>query len=160
MKPSAKKSPVRKQTAGPAPISKPAIKDERDDYDDDFDELEEIMNGDASKDEQEVEETPANEDDPEQLSEIDRTVKELFEEEEHLLNLHMQSIHENAELLTEEGGLLQSVQGEDYDIDLYASRLGEILERKTVLLHSVRDRLGSFTALLRKEEELALLAER
>ena len=159
MKPSAKKSPVRKQTAAPAPISKPAIKDERDDYDEDFDELEEIMNG-ASKDEHEVEVTSANEDDSDQLSEIDRTVKELFEEEEHLLNLHMQSIHENAELLTEEGGLLQCVQGEDYDIDLYASRLGEILERKTVLLHSVRDRLGSFTALLRKEEELALLAER
>lgn len=66
-------------------------------------------------------------------------------------------IHENAELLTEEGDLLQSVQGEDYDIDQYASRLGEILERKTVLIESLQGRLGSFKDLLRKEEELSRL---
>ena len=95
-------------------------------------------------------------DEPEQqYSEIDRTVKRLFEEEENLLNSHMKSIHENAELLTEEGALLQSVQGEDYDIDVYASRLGEILDRKTALIRDLQVRLGSFRDLLRKEEELS-----
>lgn len=37
---------------------------------------------------------------------------------------------ENAELLTEEGRLLQAIQGDDvvdYDIDAYAQRLQEIL---------------------------------
>jgi hypothetical protein len=34
----------------------------------------------------------------------------LFEEEEQLLAMHMQSIQENAKLLTEEGRLLQSIQ--------------------------------------------------
>ncbi|KAL7534073.1 hypothetical protein ACHAXR_005620 [Thalassiosira sp. AJA248-18] len=154
-----KKSPVRKHPAA-SNISTPTNPDERDDYDDDeFDELEEIMNGDCSisNDEQQADNTVGklDDDEPEQLSEIDQTVKELFEEEEQLLNLHMTSIHENAELLTEEGGLLQSVQGEDYDVDQYASRLGEILDRKTELIHSLQDRLGSFRELLRKEEELS-----
>jgi len=125
----------------PPPPPEPIIQDDRD-------ELDELMD---TTDEQTVEV-----DDPKKQSEIDETVKKLFEEEEQLLNLHMQSIHENAELLTEEGSLLQMVQGEDYDIDHYAERLGEILERKTFLIHSVRERLSSFTTLLKKEEELAL----
>ena len=112
------------------------------------DELDELMD---TTDEQTLELNESK-----KQTEIDETVKKLFEEEEQLLNLHMQSIHENAELLTEEGGLLQMVQGEDYDIDHYAKRLGEILERKTFLIHSVRERLCSFTTLLKKEEELAL----
>ena len=135
------------------------MSDERDDYDEDeFDEIDEILNQSLANDVEKDEEAVSEDDDgdePEQLSEIDQTVKELFEEEEKLLNIHMTSIHENAELLTEEGGLLQSVQGEDYDIDQYASRLGEILDRKTELIHALQHRLGSFKELLRKEEELS-----
>ena len=136
------------------------MSDERDDYDEDeFDEIDEILNqsaaNDVEKDEAEAVSEDDDDDEPEQLSEIDQTVKELFEQEEKLLNIHMTSIHENAELLTEEGGLLQSVQGEDYDIDQYASRLGEILDRKTELIHALQHRLGSFKELLRKEEELS-----
>lgn len=148
-----KKSPARKQTAAP-PAIKTTIKKEdetRDDhYEDDFDELDEIMN---TTDEQNVGAEEANE--LEKLSEIDITTKQLFEEEEQLLTLHMENIHEHAELLTEEGALLKSVQGEDYDFDMYASKLGDILDRKEVIFHSLRERLGSFTTLLRKEEELA-----
>ena len=148
-----KKSPARKQTAAP-PAIKTTIKKEdetRDDhYEDDFDELDEIMN---TTDEQNVGAEEANE--LEKLSEIDITTKQLFEEEEQLLTLHMENIHEHAELLTEEGALLKSVQGEDYDFDMYASKLGDILDRKGVIFHSLRERLGSFTTLLRKEEELA-----
>lgn len=65
--------------------------------------------------------------------ELHHTVQSLFEEEEALLNLHMNIIQENAELLTEEGRLLQQIQGDDvvdYDIDAYATRLSEILDRK------------------------------
>lgn len=36
--------------------------------------------------------------------------QDIFEEEESLLNLHMGIIQENAELLTEEGRLLQQIQ--------------------------------------------------
>lgn len=128
-------------------ISQPTVSE---DCDEDFDELEEIMNGDTDDQaETKADATTA------QLSKLDQAVKELFEEEENLLNLHLKSIHENAELLTEEGALLQSVQGQDYDIDHYATRLGEILDRKMILVQSVREKLGSFRALLKKEEELS-----
>jgi kinesin family protein 2/24 len=61
----------------------------------------------------------AEDDDADALESLHRTVEGLFAEEEALLNLHMNVIQENAELLTEEGRLLQQIQGEDvvdYDI--------------------------------------------
>ena len=137
-----------------SPLSQPTVSEDYDDMkDDEYDELEEIMNGGdgGNQVEASIDATPA----PVQLSKLDQAVKELFEEEENLLNLHMKSIHENAELLTEEGALLQSVQGQDYDIDDYATRLGEILDRKLVLMQTVREKLVSFRALLKKEEELS-----
>ncbi len=141
--PPAKKSLVERHST----ISEPTVSE---DYDDEYDELEEIMNGDDDDPAAaNVEVVPAK------LSKLDQAVKEIFEEEENLLNMHMKSIHENAELLTEEGALLQSLQGQDYDIDHYATRLGEILDRKLVLAQSLRACLGAFRALLKKEEELS-----
>jgi kinesin family protein 2/24 len=144
-----KKSPVPERQPATA-ASLPSVADDRDQREDEYDELEDIMNGHDDH-------APpgAEESEEQQLSEIDLTVRRLFEEEEELLNLHMKSIHENAELLTEEGALLQYVQGEDHDIEAYASRLGEILERKTALILELRGRLGSFRDLIRKEEELS-----
>ena len=60
---------------------------------------------------------------------LHETVQTLYEEEENMLNAHMNEIQENAELLTEEGTLLASIQGDDvvdYDIDAYTSRLDEV----------------------------------
>lgn len=94
----------------------------------------------------------------EELAQFHRTVQSLFEEEENLLNFHMSVIQENAELLTEEGKLLQGVQCDgvvDYDIDNYASRLGTILDRKTYLIAMLKEKLGSFRAQLQQEEELS-----
>lgn len=65
---------------------------------------------------------------------------------------------ENAELLTEEGKLLQGVQGDgiiDYDIDHYASRLGSILDRKAYLIGLLKEKLTSFHSQLEREEELS-----
>lgn len=64
---------------------------------------------------------------------------------------------ENAELLTEEGKLLQSVQGDDvgdYDIDQYAAALGTILDKKSKLCTDLQERLSSLRIKLRQEEEL------
>ena len=86
------------------------------------------------------------------------------EEEEALLNYHMNVIQENAELLTEEGNLLQRIQqqqeeaeeaagaaaGEgvmplsDYHLDAYTVRLEEILARKLELIGGLRDQLRGF----------------
>lgn len=92
------------------------------------------------------------------VAQLHRTVQSLFEEEEDLLNLHMSIIQENAELLTEEGRLLQSVQGNDiadHDVDQYASRLGNILDRKTYLITGLQEKLALFRSQVQKEEELS-----
>jgi kinesin family protein 2/24 len=94
----------------------------------------------------------------EEIAQLHRTVQTLFEEEESLLNLHMSVIQENAELLTEEGKLLQGVQSDavvDYDIDNYASQLGSILDRKSYLINRLKEKLGSFRTQLQREEELS-----
>ena len=71
------------------------------------------------------------------------------------MNLHMNIIQENAELLTEEGRLLQQIQGDDNDIDTYATRLDAILERKLLLITELRNKLNSFTESLAAEETLS-----
>lgn len=84
----------------------------------------------------------------------DSTVQQIFEEEEALLNLHMNIIQENAELLTEEGRLLQQIQSDDNDIDGYAARLETILERKQSLISILQQKLVSFRLSLQQEEKV------
>jgi kinesin family protein 2/24 len=87
------------------------------------------------------------------------TVEVLFEEEEQLLNMHMAVIQENAELLTDEGRLLQAMQGEsvvDDDVDRYASELDAILGRKLALIDQLQGKLGRFRESLKREEEQSM----
>mmetsp|Transcript_41184 Transcript_41184/g.54199 ORF Transcript_41184/g.54199 Transcript_41184/m.54199 type:complete len:644 (+) Transcript_41184:338-2269(+) len=94
----------------------------------------------------------------EELMEMHRTVQKVFEEEETLLNLHMTVIQETAELLTEEGRLLQQIQGDevvDYDIDAYATRLEEILQRKQGLTDKLQRQLARFRNHLQEEERVS-----
>lgn len=94
--------------------------------------------------------------DPDDL--LSRTVENLFDEEEALLNMHMGVIQENAELLTEEGRLLQQIQGsdvQDYDIDAYALRLDQILRRKQDLIGELHRKLITFRKHLKKEEKIS-----
>jgi kinesin family protein 2/24 len=89
-------------------------------------------------------------------AELHRTVQKIFEDEENLLNLHMSIIQENAELLTSEGKLLQQVQGEDdYNIDDYATKLEAILDRKSLLITQLNDKLKAFRLSLAKEAKLS-----
>jgi kinesin family protein 2/24 len=88
----------------------------------------------------------------EEIHAFHRTVQDLFEEEEDILNLHMSVIQENAELLTEEGRLLQQIQGENNDIDSYAARLDQILQRKQELIDIMKRKLDSFRRILQREE--------
>ena len=93
-----------------------------------------------------------------ELQNLHQIVSELVEEEENLLHAHMNSIQENAELLTEEGRLLAKVQGEDvvdYDIDMYAERLDEILSTKIRMYTELHKNLKMFREHLAKEEMLS-----
>ena len=99
-----------------------------------------------------------NELDSEAVEVLHQTIEDLFEEEEELLNIHMNVIQENAELLTEEGRLLQQIQGDDvidYDIEAYANRLDEILKRKYELIIILQRKLRLFKRHLKKEENIS-----
>ncbi|KAL3817173.1 hypothetical protein ACHAXA_007716 [Cyclostephanos tholiformis] len=147
---------MKMKKESPAAARSPALPNVRDEYEYEYeyDELDEIMNDDDDDDANGHDHAPAKDASDRRLSHVDRTLRRLLEEEENLLNMHMKSIHENAELLTEEGSLLQVVQGEDYDMDAYALRLGEILDRKMTLIRELRERLGLFRNMLMIEEEL------
>ena len=92
------------------------------------------------------------------LEDLHQAISQLVDEEENLLQLHMDSIQENAQLLTEEGNLLAKVQGEDvvdYDIDVYAERLDRILERKIKMYTDLQKNLKTFRSHLAEEESLS-----
>ena len=96
--------------------------------------------------------------DTDDVEELHRAVQSVLEDEEALLNSHMNVIQENAELLTEEGRLLQQIQGDDvvdYDIDAYAARLEQILDRKLLLITKLRQQLASFRGRLQEEESVS-----
>ena len=87
------------------------------------------------------------------LEDLHQAISQLVDEEENLLQLHMDSIQENAQLLTEEGNLLAKVQGEDvvdYDIDVYAERLDRILERKIKMYTELQRNLKRSVRIWRK----------
>jgi hypothetical protein len=82
----------------------------------------------------------------------------VVEQEEALLEAHMASIQENAEMLTEEGQLLARVQGRDvldYDIDGYTARLEHILQRRAAGTRDLLAKLTEYRRLLRMEEKMS-----
>ncbi|KAG7393703.1 hypothetical protein PHYPSEUDO_004466 [Phytophthora pseudosyringae] len=83
-------------------------------------------------------------------------VHTLYEEQESLLNTHMSAIQENAELLTEEGAMLASIQNDDSaSIEQYMSRLEEILAQKAQTISTLRRQLAAFRQHCEGEEEKA-----
>mmetsp|Transcript_19887 Transcript_19887/g.54842 ORF Transcript_19887/g.54842 Transcript_19887/m.54842 type:complete len:601 (-) Transcript_19887:173-1975(-) len=91
--------------------------------------------------------------------ELRKTVETLMEQEESMLSLHMKSIHENAELLSEEGKLLQDAQRPDAtlsDLDQYMDALEVVLDRKEDMILRLQEKLGFFRENLIKEQDLAL----
>jgi hypothetical protein len=98
---------------------------------------------------------PTEEDDVLKFHEL---VSQLVDEEEQLLNKHMECIQMNADWLTEEGELLAKVQGEDvvdYDIDEYAQKLDGILTRKMEKITDLHELLTRFRDHLRQEEDVS-----
>lgn len=84
-------------------------------------------------------------------------VQALFELEEALLNQHMSNIQEHAEMLTDEGKLLQKVQGSvsEEELDEYAIQLAEYLDRKEILISKLQYKLEDFQKQLHKEQKMA-----
>nr|Q39493.1 RecName: Full=Diatom spindle kinesin-1 [Cylindrotheca fusiformis]AAB05681.1 diatom spindle kinesin 1 [Cylindrotheca fusiformis] len=90
--------------------------------------------------------------------ELRRTVQAVFELEEALLNQHMSNIQANAEMLTQEGKLLQSVQAgglSEDEMHNYAIQLAEFLDKKESLIYKLQSKLDEFQEQLAREQELA-----
>jgi kinesin family protein 2/24 len=65
---------------------------------------------------------------------------------------------ENAEMLTQEGKLLQTLQNGNYsteEVDKYAIKLAEFLDRKESLIWTLQSKLDEFQNYLAREQELA-----
>jgi hypothetical protein len=92
------------------------------------------------------------------LLQFHETAGVILDEEEDLLNAHMSAIQENAELLSEEGQLLAEVQNRDaveYDIDSYASKLQQLLNKKMNTTHKLLKQLAQFREHLKLEEHVS-----
>jgi len=148
----------RHMPAPPMPVEEPLLREDKEDELDEMDES--ITLGDHETDMLYLQKSLGR-GEGNDFGALHKTVDSLFEEEEALLNLHMNVIQENAELLTEEGRLLQSIQGDDvvdYDIDAYAGRLQEILDRKAEIITILQQKLSSFRSRLVDEEQASLKA--
>ena len=91
-------------------------------------------------------------------AELRETVLAVLEQEEDVLNTHMANISESAQLLTEEGRMLQLMQRDgitDDDLDDYASRLEQIIVRKTEMIEQLQGKIALFRQCLVREEELS-----
>ena len=68
-------------------------------------------------------------------------VDNIYEEQEELRNKHLEYLKQAAQLLTEEGELISSLQGidsEDVDIDNDVSRMEEIVEKNLRIYTDMR----------------------
>jgi len=94
--------------------------------------------------------------DPQELLTFHEKVDRIVEEEEELLNRHLQYLKEAAQLLTEEGELISNVQGVgsvEYDIDEYVGRMERIVARNIEIYSDLQKRLTKFKKHLKEEEE-------
>ena len=132
-----------------------AILEEEDDDDEEEELLYEEEEEEEAKDSHDWNEEPTKEEEEEELR---RTVQGVFELEEALLSQHMSNIQENAEMLTREGKLLQSIQAggiSEEEMDNYAIQLAEYLDQKEALVYQLQSRLVEFQQQLAKEQALS-----
>lgn len=83
-------------------------------------------------------------------------VDKIVDEEEELMNKHLQYIKEAASLLTEEGELISNVQGVgsvEYDIDEYVNKMERIIKRNLQIYGELQKRFHRFKKHLKEEEE-------
>eukprot|EP00357_Protocruzia_adherens_P016998 CAMPEP_0115029864 /NCGR_PEP_ID=MMETSP0216-20121206/37323_1 /TAXON_ID=223996 /ORGANISM="Protocruzia adherens, Strain Boccale" /LENGTH=717 /DNA_ID=CAMNT_0002406667 /DNA_START=134 /DNA_END=2287 /DNA_ORIENTATION=- len=103
-----------------------------------------------------------NNDNPNKMSqellEFHQKVDKIMEEEEEILQMHMEAIKEDAQILTEEGEIISNVQGVgvlDYDIDDYVKRMEVLIQRKLKVYKDLYSKLQDFKADLQDEEQIS-----
>lgn len=82
----------------------------------------------------------------------------IIEEEDDLLNTHMEVIKDDAKMLTEEGELITKIKHlgteQDFKMDEYLMRLEEIINKKVTIYSELQDKLGVYNNHLKEEDKL------
>lgn len=88
-------------------------------------------------------------------------VDNIMEEQEQLRSNHLEYLKEVAHMITEQGELIQNIQGqdsEDCDIDDYVQKMEVIVARNLQIYTDMQSQLGRFKRSLNEEESAAKAA--
>ncbi|KAK9522665.1 hypothetical protein VZT92_019114 [Zoarces viviparus] len=88
-----------------------------------------------------------------QLFTFHEAVSHLVEMEEQVLEDHRAVFQESIRWLEDEKVLLEMTEEVDYDVELYATQLEQILDQKIEILTELRDKVKSFRSTLQEEEQ-------
>ncbi|XP_075955253.1 kinesin-like protein KIF2A isoform X3 [Anarhichas minor] len=88
-----------------------------------------------------------------QLFTFHEAVSQLVEMEEQVLEDHRAVFQESIRWLEDEKVLLEMTEEVDYDVELYATQLEQILDQKIEILTELRDKVKSFRSTLQEEEQ-------
>ena len=83
---------------------------------------------------------------------------QIIEEEDDIINYHMNIIKEDARLLTQEGDLISNIKGvgkeEDFKIDEYIGGLDQIIQQKLKYYNQMKDKVDKYTEHVNQEDIL------
>ena len=82
----------------------------------------------------------------------------LVEDEDDIINYHMNIIKEDARLLSQEGDLITNIKGvgkeEDFKMDEYIAGLDKIIEQKLKLYNNIRGKVEKYKKHIKEEDVL------
>lgn len=84
---------------------------------------------------------------------------QLVEDEDNIVNMHMNIIKEDAKLLTEEGDLITNIKGKededsDFEMEVYSKRLENIIDRKISLYNDLKTKIDIYKKHIKEEDEI------
>ena len=82
----------------------------------------------------------------------------LVEDEDDIINYHMNIIKEDARLLSQEGNMITNIKGvgkeEDFKMDEYIAGLDKIIEQKINLYNNIRKKVDKYKEHIKQEDDL------
>lgn len=82
----------------------------------------------------------------------------LVEDEDTIINTHINIIKDDAKLLTEEGDLITNIKGfgkeEDFKMDEYIAGIDTIVNRKLIIYSDLKKKLDVYKKHIKEEDEL------
>jgi kinesin family protein 2/24 len=83
--------------------------------------------------------------------------EKIVEDEDEIVNIHMNIIKDDAKMLTEEGELITNVRGVgevQYEMEVYAKRLDSIITQKINLYQGLKKKIDSYKRHIKEEDEI------